>query len=579
MTIIRTSALPHLPPELWLLVFEQATTITTFYDSYWIDASLWSPFQRDASSLPFDAHAQYEQHRETLRSMILVCRHWRDLILGSGLFYRHLFIRNLTRLQAVVLALEQSKFSSASKSTPNIGRYITHVRLLGMPHAPVGQRDDTPDALNFFERRLTDYEARKAAGTASSTYISYLQRFLACCPNLQVILDSSSQGKDEECFPFLESFVLGSSPRSGGGGGLLSLEYTQGTPSLRDLATNPSIISSLRHLRASTLQFPQDPKTLHSLRANPLRFPNLLSLDLHISSSHFGHWEEATHSLNLPALSHLVVRAPHAAAAAPPFLGSPARHALECFFGMFGATLTRLELVISAAPVAAAVARPRLSARDTGDPWNSEDILNVSALLKLCSTSLVELVLDTALVLPPSSGSNSTLDANHPSSTSLRRIGLRGVEISALLTNLAFQRSSKSDSATRTQKPHKAMPPIPLSTRKLSLCPYCRIHGRESPEMAAAKISQSISAILDAFCSPSQITHGRATGIAQPKSAARADGRLLTEVHLLPPPPNSPRSPGEIDARPCCLRGAPSTSLITEWTSTCSEKGVQLRVM
>ena len=53
---------PVLPLEIWLMVFEHATALPKFFDSYYVNGSLWSPF-RDEGSITFDAFRAHLTHR------------------------------------------------------------------------------------------------------------------------------------------------------------------------------------------------------------------------------------------------------------------------------------------------------------------------------------------------------------------------------------------------------------------------------------------------------------------------------------------------------------------------------------
>lgn len=515
-------------------------------------------------------------------SISSVCRSWHNLVMGTGLFHRYLFIRNLQGLEAVVTALEESRFKAQRATRSNqhavdIGHYVTHIRLLATPHSTIEDMDDDGPSLPLFDGRMADWDRRHLDRGLSGSYISYLRRLLACCPNLQVILDASTQNPAEECPPFLAALsssrnqkdVSSTSTFMGGAGGLKALEYTQGSPFLGDLGSNPCVANSLVRLRALTLHFPSVMITRRDLA---LQLPSLTSLDLHISSSHYLHWEEAAQALIMPSLTHLTVRASHAAA---PFLGARARRSLERFLAVYGAGLAFLEFIIDSAPVAAAVARP---ARPRDAPRGDEDKYNVPALLQFCS-SLRELVIDTALVPPRTNPLTTEAEnAQQASATSnvwqhrsLRRIGLRGVEINALLTNIAFSKQSTS---------------IPASTSDREvMCQFCSAYKRDAPSLGEHVIYQSIRALLDS--SPALLTlPAPAPANSSPLIDAQAsamqqkhnDWSSLKEIHLLPPRPNTPRAPGEIGPRTCCLRGAPTPSAISAWRDMCWLGGVELWV-
>lgn len=469
----------------------------------------------------------------------------------AGLYHRHFVIRSHQQLKATVTYLERSKFraqkpyASLDDFGLDVGRHITHVRLLAMPHLPI---EKTAPPLSFFERRMTDPGMWCLDGGLSGSCISYLRRLLSCCPNLQVLLDATPLASTNQYFPFLGSLASNAViPK------LRALEHTQGNPRLGDIYTSPDVANTLTRLRGLKLHF-------HPTLFTPqgaLNLPNLTSLDLHISSSHFSHWRDAARALVLPSLTHLTVRAPFSAA---PFLGAQARECLERFLTVFGAGITSLELIIARPPVAIAVASTTVRRRQASQ--TGEDLYDVPVLLQFCP-SLRDLVMDIALMLYPWVPNVEIDGASHGSNVwlppSLYRIGLRGVEISALLTNIEY---------TRLQ-PLKPIPPPNPETP----CQFCSVYKREDPSIAEQKITRSLHALFGSVAPPVLSS----SPLAVPKGP-KGTSNSLKEIHFLPSPLNTPRAPGEIEPRACCLRGAPPCTAISRWQELCQSQRVELRI-
>lgn len=527
----------------------------------------------------------------TLRSIQLVCRQWNALIYEFGIAYRYVVIHNLKQLRSLVLLLEQAYRARKQAPSPrhgpfvDVGRHVTHVKIVNMPLATSKQAE----AAFSSAKPMTDLDVCRFG--LSGSYISYFRRFLACCPNIQFILDTTSQHDTEQCLPFLDAIHPDVTTRSTAP---FALEYTQGHPSLRDIYANPPIANTITRLRGLTLQFPPE-----SFTHGPLSLPNLTSFDMHVSPVHHTHWLEASRALTLPSLSHLTVRAPFSAV---PFIGARAMSSLKAFLAGCGSGLKCLELIVGNAPVATAVALT-LSAPRNGGLRTRDNVYDVPALLRLCPT-LEELILDANLIEPALDttilGTEQVETVAHGvcwSHKTLRRVGIRGSHINALLTNIAFVRAQ---GYTLKEASCQAVgSSSPSSLRREDVCDFCRIYGRPDSALAESVISRCLAFLLGlpittgaGIRSSESSFHPTSTSTEElysppPLTNYNAMKRMmrcnndtvnpLTEIYFLPPSPNTPKAPGEVEMRSCCLRSAPSYTSIPTWQELCRAEGVALR--
>lgn len=465
--------------------------------------------------------------------------------------------------------LEQSKYRARKGasfqhglSVVDLGRHVTHVKIINMPLAT---KKEAKTALVASAKPMTDWDVRCLDGGLSGSFISCFRRFLACCPNIRVILDNTPQYHTEQCLPFLGAMPTDTTTQSTT---LYALEYTQGGPSLWDICANPNVAHTLTRLRGLTLHFP--PKSF----PHKLCLPNLLSLDMHLSIVHHTHWLDASRALLFPSLSHLTVRTPYSAV---PFIGGEAMASLQAFLAVHGAGLRFLELIVGNAPVAAAVALAVRAVRD--DSWADDDIYDVPALLTSCPI-LEELVLDTGLIDPTFNATTLTLgeaEANAGArwnQKTLHRIGIRGSHVNAVLTRIAFLNALGSALGEATPFQF-AIPPPSLSLGR-GMCDFCNTYGHGDPLAAESVITHSL-AILLGRTAPN--INAASEEYSPPSIICKAMRNLtpLTEIYLLPPPLNAPRALGEIEMRPCCLRGAPCYAAIHAWQEQCRAEGVSLR--
>jgi hypothetical protein len=612
-----------LPPEIWLLVFEHATALHTFFESYYMNDSIWSPFHdSDEGSITFDAYRAYNIHRraylklhilpqnrvlspgdlDTIRSIQLVCRRWNTLANGIGIGYcPHVVIHSLKQLKFLVALLEDAKFRARKaalsvqlqqhRPSVDIGWHVTHVKIVNMPLVTTRKAEAAFTPV-ISRGPMTEWEVRCLDGELSGSFISYFRRFLACCPNIQVILDTTSQYDNEQCLPFLGA--IQQQPNTRRSAPLCALEYTQGSPSLWDLYSNPQVANTLTRLRGLTLHFPPESFTHNE----PLNLPNLTSLDMHLSSYHHIHWLDASKGLLLPSLTHLTVRAPYSAI---PFIGVQAMISLRRFFVVYGVGLESLELIIGNAPVGdGGLALPFSAVGPQGVYWNGDDVCDVPALLRLCPM-LEELVLDTRLIdLDTMTSTIEQAEAlsRRWSHQTLRRIGIRGSQINALLMSIAFARTSLGPRSTGSPN-GEVLGPLPywqameLSSLRLEdvdMCNFCRrAYGHGSAAAAAAEdvITRTLAILLGSAITTSSASSNSFTSDEDLPTLTKAmnmrkhrskHSSSLTEIHLLPPPPNASRgTQGKMEMRPCCLRSAPSHEAVYAWQEQCRVEGVALR--
>ena len=530
---------------------------------------------------------------ETIQSIQLVCRQWNTLADSIGIGYRHVVIRSLKQLKSLVTLLEHATFrarkatrSSRLQQGPlvDIGRHVTHVKMVNMPPVTTREAEEAFAALPC--GLLTGWEVRCLDGGLSRSFISYFRRFLACCPNIQVILDSTSHWDNEQSLPFLGAIHPYITRRKSTA--LRALEYTQGSPSLSDLYANPQVANSLTRLRGLTLHFAPESST----HGEPLNLPNLTSLDMFLSPFHHIHWLNASKTLLLPSLTHLTVRAPYSAV---PFIGAQAMISLRKFLAAYGVGLESLELIVGNAPADdVRVASPSSAVRPRS--WIEDNVYDVPALLGLCPV-LEELILDRRLIDHPILAQTEALHRRWNHQT-LRRVGIRGSPINPLLANIAFARTfergggSPNEEVTlpwwRVMKSSSSSSSRP---KYMEMCDICRRMDGYDPTAAAAAAEDVMTRTLAILLGSATETTGSASSnsftsdedsLTLPKAVSMRKNRYsysssLTEIYLLPPPPNASRGvQDKIEMRPCCLRAAPSYEAAYAWRDQCRAEGVAL---
>jgi len=276
---------------------------------------------------------------------------------------------------------------------------------------------------------------------------------------------------------------------------------------------------------------------------------------------------------------------------------------LKAFVAAWGSGLKCLELIVGSAPVATAVSLS-LGAPRNGGLRTGDDAYDVPALLRLCP-ALEELILDANLIdpaldttIPGAEQAETVARGACWSHKTLRRVGIRGSHINALLTNIAFARAQ---GYTLKEGFCQAAGPSPSSPLlREDVCDFCRIFGRADSALAESVISHCLAFLLGLptttaagiRSSESSFHHTSAsteelysppllTNYNAMKMMMRCNNDTtvnpLTEIYFLPPPPNTPRAPGEVEMRSCCLRSAPSYASVRAWQELCRAEGVALR--
>lgn len=474
-----------------------------------------------------------------------------------GLVYKEIVIRSHPQLRGLVQLLEHRKFRRAEDNFIDIGRHITHVRLLTMRFIS-GNGFESDGNIGSSRTsvlrpgRETEWDRLCLDGGLEGSFISLFRRLLACCPRLQVIVDATEHRNDEIPHPFLRSVPSieplransssSQTPRSN----LRAIECTRGSPDLRDVFTNPSIANSLERLRGSTLHLPLNPSI-------PLALPKLLSLDIHFSAFHHTHFQElaalnytATNAL-LPSLFHLTLRTPYCDV---PTIGVAPMKSITAFVEKFGVGVKVLELIVGKDPMRqddvlsfdTLVRRGRpnpMPAVNAGsasggeaaqtDAEEESGMFDFRALLRHLP-QLEDLILDLRLVLtlaPQAAPTPSSLSHTSYPETSCRRVGLRGSSISALIADLHDPRTMPSPSQDNSVRPalqslsgleHTLIhPPLPTSDIEAIEASFgTLLHLCRSQEIRLLPSEQ------DVFPSRSSCqVHGETSPYAQSKTEAR----------------------------------------------------------
>lgn len=153
-------ALPDLPLEIWLEIFQFATYV---HRSETIQPL--NPFTpRRTSTNVMGANTPSLAMRTKL-SLVLVCRAWRRL--AVKILYRHIVIRSPARADAILHVLENSRRPLHAKQNE------THLRI---PSSP---------GYGEWARHIEVYTYMR--GSSNISFLQTVFRIFRCCPNLQYL--------------------------------------------------------------------------------------------------------------------------------------------------------------------------------------------------------------------------------------------------------------------------------------------------------------------------------------------------------------------------------------------------------
>ncbi|KAF9511448.1 hypothetical protein BS47DRAFT_1173615 [Hydnum rufescens UP504] len=298
----------YLPPELWSLIFRHVSSLSRFFDCNWdADQGIVTPFIDDGRDKCI--HESFTASLETLHAISLVCTDWREHSLKF--MYRRIYIRRTSQLRSLVHTLERSRDGAKGGqglTSVGLGWWVTHLKMQAMD-----------------ERR----------GVNGPTY---LDRLFACCPRLEVYLDARPYGYYERPKEILASFRPGPGTPSKH---LRSLVWLYGGPLMDDFLSGQRILEDLRSLRCMTIHGRAVGGFSNSNTI--LKLPNLISIDLFISSQLHRHWLTIAEEWSMPNLTHLIIRTPTNSRG---IIGPAATRCLHTFLEAHGSNITSLELAI-----------------------------------------------------------------------------------------------------------------------------------------------------------------------------------------------------------------------------------------
>ncbi|KDQ58752.1 hypothetical protein JAAARDRAFT_193277 [Jaapia argillacea MUCL 33604] len=134
-----------LPPEIWLSIFDHATTVPQALDTHPQD-----PFDLPPPSSGKQVQKKVYDSLVTKRYLVRVCKDWYEL--ASRFLYREILIgrgRTLLSLRSTLLdsrrrAEESPAQAEGTKFTPSLGRYTLRFELATRTHTNL--KDTTPSS-------------------------------------------------------------------------------------------------------------------------------------------------------------------------------------------------------------------------------------------------------------------------------------------------------------------------------------------------------------------------------------------------------------------------------------------------
>ncbi|KDQ58755.1 hypothetical protein JAAARDRAFT_34612 [Jaapia argillacea MUCL 33604] len=244
---------PHhslLPPEIWLSIFEHATTSPQALDAHPQD-----PFDLPPLLSGKQVQKKIYDSLVTKRYLVRVCKDWYQL--ASGFLYREILIgrgRTLLSLRSTLLESHRRAEQSATqaegtKFAPSLGLYTLRFGLATRTHTTL--KDMTP-----------------------TTELETLIDIFYCLPNLQILIMATGGGP----YPHIPLGVLSSLGSHCGQSLRVIRWYRHPYPTAPQWAQLLRATPNLRILRFPTLD-----NNLGRLRSGP-PLPNLMSLERVTSS-------------------------------------------------------------------------------------------------------------------------------------------------------------------------------------------------------------------------------------------------------------------------------------------------------
>ncbi|KAF9050091.1 hypothetical protein BJ165DRAFT_1414095 [Panaeolus papilionaceus] len=265
----------HLPPEIWLEIFQFATYVHASSSMKPLD-----PFRpRRAVTNAMGANS-YAISMKTKRSLVLVSHWWRHLALP--ILYEHIVVRSPSRATKIVRVLEDSRRISDSSS--------------------LSQTESVQLGYGEWTRHIEIYTY--ARGSEDIEYLKKVFRVMRCCPNLRFLSGIWIHQLPREFLAVITQLYTSSNLFTG-------IYWNDVNPkNISDTfctLSSPEFLASFQSLRILDLRHfvGEDPALRDPLLSSPT-LPHVQDLIL----STYPRSLQAATILNLPSLRNLTLRTP-----------------------------------------------------------------------------------------------------------------------------------------------------------------------------------------------------------------------------------------------------------------------------